>query len=475
MRARAPIPPRRQRGAFLVMMTLLVVVLIGIAALAVDMGRVMALRAEMQNAVDAAALAAAVELNGKSGAQLRARSAARNALVHDSHFARISQLLGDASLPDAAFTFYCVIGAKNDVDPATVNMTEFCSGADVGGGFWSAGNDRDSHYVRVRMDPSLVDQHFTIDLVFLPVLRALGLVPLTYVQLNAYATAGRHFYECNYPPMVLCDPFEGHGSTFRQSMKTGAAIVLRDQGGGSGAWVSGNFGFLEPWGGGTGATDVSLYLADEGQTGCTPPEITSKTGQMTAKTTSAINTRFDQYNNPSPFNRADAPKNWPPAPNVMAYPNDNTTQLIGGLATSRFGNGDWDFDAYWTANHGSTLRPNGWSNLNRPTRWDVYNWELTNNAVPTAGKPNASHLYTGNYPPPRSIAERRLLHVAVASCQALGIKGKTNTVLYDPDGFAKIFLYRPADYPSNAAIYGEYLGWSQEQDANYHVDIQLYQ
>ena len=53
---------------------------------------------------------------------------------------------------------------------------------------------------------------------------------------------------------------------------------------------------------------------------------------------------------------------------------------------------------------------------------------------------------------------------------------RTNAgVLYDPDGFAKIFLYRPADYPSNAAIYGEYLGWSQEQDANYHVDIQLYQ
>ena len=123
---------RRERGAFLVMMTLVVVVLIGVAALVLDIGRVMVLRAEMQNAVDAAALAAAVELDGDSGARERAMTAARQALAHDSRFARLSELLGDAQLPDAAFSFFCIIGARQDVDPDEVDMSVFCEGADLG-------------------------------------------------------------------------------------------------------------------------------------------------------------------------------------------------------------------------------------------------------------------------------------------------------------------------------------------------------
>lgn len=469
---------QRQRGAFLVMMTLVVVVLIGVAALVLDIGRVAVLRAEMQNAVDAAALAAAVELDGKSGARTRAMTAARQALVHDSRFARLSELLGDAQLPDAAFSFYCIIGSRQDVNPADVDMSIFCEGADLGDGRrWSAGGDIDAHYVQVQLSPDLVEQYFEVDLIFLPVLRVFGLDPLNVVAVRAAATAGRHFYQCNYPPMALCDPFEGSGSSFREVMSAGQGVKLRDQGGGNAAWVAGNFGFLEPRGGGPGAPDVADYLADEGLTGCTPPIVTSKTGEMTNKTTSAVNTRFDIYEPPSPFNKPNAYREWPPAPNVMTYPHDSTFRLIGGATNDRFGNGDWDFDAYWAANHAGVAKPNGWSNSNRPTRWAVYNWEIsTPGMIPPAGRPVASHLNnTGNYPPPRSIPERRLLHVAVLSCAALGIKGKTTAPVFTPDGFAKMFLYRPADGPPNAVIYGEYLGWSLDEDANYHVDIQLYE
>ena len=48
---------RKQRGAILPLMAILIIVLIGIAALALDMGRVFVQRSEVQNAADAAALA----------------------------------------------------------------------------------------------------------------------------------------------------------------------------------------------------------------------------------------------------------------------------------------------------------------------------------------------------------------------------------------------------------------------------------
>ncbi len=52
----------RQRGQILPMVALLAVALIGIVGLAMDVGRVMVAKAELRRAVDAAALAGALEL-----------------------------------------------------------------------------------------------------------------------------------------------------------------------------------------------------------------------------------------------------------------------------------------------------------------------------------------------------------------------------------------------------------------------------
>ena len=51
--------PEKERGAILIMTAIFSVVLIGIAALALDAGRLFVQHSEMQNAADAAALAAA--------------------------------------------------------------------------------------------------------------------------------------------------------------------------------------------------------------------------------------------------------------------------------------------------------------------------------------------------------------------------------------------------------------------------------
>lgn len=55
--------PRRQRGAIVIMSAFLLVVMLGMVALAVDVGRLMVVRNELQNAADAAALAGAARLD----------------------------------------------------------------------------------------------------------------------------------------------------------------------------------------------------------------------------------------------------------------------------------------------------------------------------------------------------------------------------------------------------------------------------
>ena len=62
-------PRQAQRGALMVATALFIVVLVGIGTLALDLGRLFILKTQMQNAVDAAALAAAAELTGGVGLQ----------------------------------------------------------------------------------------------------------------------------------------------------------------------------------------------------------------------------------------------------------------------------------------------------------------------------------------------------------------------------------------------------------------------
>ncbi len=66
-----------QRGALSLFTAIAIVVLIGFVGLAVDTGRMFTVRAELQSAVDACALSAALELNGRADAPARAVSAGR--------------------------------------------------------------------------------------------------------------------------------------------------------------------------------------------------------------------------------------------------------------------------------------------------------------------------------------------------------------------------------------------------------------
>lgn len=449
---------QRQQGAYLVMMAVLIVVLIGVAALAIDVGRLLLLRTDMQNAVDAAALAAAAELDAETNAQTRARAAARDLLEHDARFARVTELLGASGLPDDAFEFFCVIGSETDVEPSVTGFSDFCSGSEVETGKYAATNDEDTHYVRVTLDPELVGDgdRYTANLIFLPALRTFGIDVADTASAVATALAGQNFFTCNYPPMAMCDPWESEGSHFRDEMEVGAHLEMRQQG--ANQWSNGNFGFLQPPNAGPGANDVSEFIANEGNLGCNPATFTTQTGSMTAKTRAAWNTRFGIYDGPNPFQNYDA--DYPPAPNVVPYPLDDGTDSVDG----RIGNGDWDFESYWAAAHG-TPAPNGWSNASPPARYEVYQHEISND-IPVTGQPDD----------PAGDEGRRMMTMAVLSCQALGLTGgKKSGVVFPNDGFARMFLIKPAEGPPDVTFYGEFVEWAQEGDDDFHIQIQLYE
>lgn len=168
---------RQQRGAFLVLIALTIIVLLGIGSLALDIGRIFVLRAEMQQAVDAAALAAAVELDHTEDSRERAMDAARHTISENSRFARVSELLGEGGLPDEAFSFFCVIGSAYDADPNATGFDKFCPGAaSTENGKYFSVDDEDTNYVRITLDSAITntDQYKT-DLIFLPLLQLLNI------------------------------------------------------------------------------------------------------------------------------------------------------------------------------------------------------------------------------------------------------------------------------------------------------------
>ena len=74
--------PRFQRGQAIVLIAIMLAVVVGMAALAIDGSRAYALRRDLQSAVDAAALASADTLQ-KTGNYIQAEQAATN--IFDSN------------------------------------------------------------------------------------------------------------------------------------------------------------------------------------------------------------------------------------------------------------------------------------------------------------------------------------------------------------------------------------------------------
>lgn len=93
---------RQERGIFVILTALMIIVLMGIVGLAIDVSRQLVVSAELQNSADACALAGVLELNGATDAPKRAAQTARFVGGLKNHSAFQKELVNYA---DADITF----------------------------------------------------------------------------------------------------------------------------------------------------------------------------------------------------------------------------------------------------------------------------------------------------------------------------------------------------------------------------------
>src|SRR5918999_5647287 len=109
-----------RRGAVAVYASLVLTLLSAFGAIGIDYGRLVALRAQMQSAADAAAIAAARQLDGTAGARDRASAVAANA-------AQNSSTLVSGTFTVANVSFYSALSpdvpALTDADASSARVT----------------------------------------------------------------------------------------------------------------------------------------------------------------------------------------------------------------------------------------------------------------------------------------------------------------------------------------------------------------
>lgn len=469
---------REDRGAIAPLVAVALGGLLAVGAVAWDLSRGFALRAELEAAADAAALAGATQLDGTTGAVGRATSAAQGSLVQNA------QRLGNTGESNVA-----VAGADISFLQDLSARTAYTS-------------DGNANFIQINLSPRTLT----------PIFGAFARV--TSMNVRAHAVAGYGSALCKVPPMMVCNPDETQTINVFGA-QAGKGIVLNGKGGG-GSFAPGNFGYLQ-----VGANLSALQQA----MGRSPPlsecfgdEVETRTGDPTS-ILDWYNMRFDIYAN----NTVLALKNDPfyaPAANTVTGLHENsggsasvckpanTGTVYDGSATgvvamalprdkcaysnwvgakcdggaNALGNGDWDRATYFSVNHGYTgalttapFTGDAWSSFydypgvspkpTYPTRYQVYLWEtanLSNNllwgsspkknpAVNTAsGNGDWATRQCSTATPVAGVPDRRTMSVIVLNCSQIQ-NNKPATVV----GAVDLFLTEPAAISGNGWIFGE--------------------
>ncbi len=184
----------------------------------------------------------------------------------------------------------------------------------------------------------------------------------------------------------------------------------------------------------------------------------------------------------------------------------------------RVGDGNWDYRTYFRINHGCDLnsnascKPSDWGALTLgawpPTRYEVYRYELertpeeivmpgqtiydaSGNPVDTTAENGHTQCFQGtppaipgyNYYPAKVrdltlLTDRRVMPFAVMNCNALEAAGidTGGQFTFDTDDLAYVFLTEPINKPSDAELYGEFLGPLDDgaTDSLKRIMLQLY-
>jgi Flp pilus assembly protein TadG len=480
--------------------------LIAAGGVAFDYARMASMDTELQNAADHAALAAATQLDGKTGACSRAAYAAYNMLANKTYMAN------DGSSNGTAVT----IPLETTCD-ATGQVKFYQDSAHT----TAATSDSNAKFVMVTVDSR------TANFALTPVVGA-----VSSGAISATAFAGLDSAICKVPPVMLCNPAESTDPDFTVANYIGDGVRLISNDGG-GSYAPGNFGFLA-----TNAGSGASVLGQELGASTVPGDCVQETGVTTdpgnmISVRDALNTRFGFYTSvnsacgssgascpPSSNIRQDLllrgsgaqysqlgfvgsasgnSKGWlegtnpyPGSSNIggadhsltdteisnidpMGYPEDIchsfSTSGTGDCTNGLIGNGSWDRYAYFKSNAGNsasyssaettnstTLNSNlkSWFGTTTPTRYQVYQWEMAHASTRLKSKNSTVSSSLTAYPDPSKLGgeptaitpsatsiDRRVISAAVIDCTAEGLKGKTTDVQVQK--WIDLFLVQPSE------------------------------
>ena len=177
---------RDQKGAIAVIVALLVPILAGGLALAIDLSRAANLQTELQDHADAAALSGATQLDNSDGSRERAIQAAAGAGLA---LAVNSQRFGDTT--ETSIAIDSTVNVPNPGIAVNQNIRFYVDLENK----VDATSDVDANFIEVNISPRRVGYFFA------------GLVSqIIEANPNARAIAGYDRLICGIQPMMICNP-----------------------------------------------------------------------------------------------------------------------------------------------------------------------------------------------------------------------------------------------------------------------------
>jgi Putative Flp pilus-assembly TadE/G-like len=470
-------------GIILPYVTMMLVVIIGVALLALDGARYMSLQTQLQNGADALALAGAAELDRLPDAETRAVNAINNLITNSTLFGSGV----DQNVQVSQIQFYSQLPA-NDATPLIFGTL--------------TGDATTARFLSVAVKPVKLPT-------ILPLLMS-GSNPMT---VGATAVAGFDQVVCQVTPLFVCNPHELPGMGYEQATRALEEAVgdpsvrrrlirLRQYGNSLEPYVAGDYGFLLPALLGGEMVEVTDALARVHPGICFALRGVNFRPGYVATVGEALNVRFDIYersmisrrndNNYRPAENVrkgyvgggagsctgNAANNWPigsPPQQATGLPLDRTWPYMDG----RMGQGNWDFQTYWQVNHGAdgrttpTINGSLANNATPPSRYSVYRYEIEQGFVgdrSPGGETGVPACFAGgelsNKP------DRRMLHAAVINCLSLGLAGSAQSNV-PVAAFGKFFLTLPLQR-SQTDLYVELVGLVGPSDSVNYDMVQLY-
>lgn len=288
-----------QSGSLLIQSLVYFTLLMGMAGLTIDIGRIYIANTSAQAYVDQIALAAAWELNNRAGAIDRATDAA---------FGVDETTTGDNAILRKIGPFDIKVNDLIDIE----NLVFLTAIPD----------DIGFQYNMSNITSDLVTNDDAAAEYVMVISRPIGIITtlLRFAELGGgdiddilftrtVAVAGNDTTVCEAPLLMICNPFETTGTvdgdaSFAAGAPPGTQILMKDKGSGA-SWTAGNFGTIDlpddaygecPTSSGNSAARQTCLLGIRNLTReCTPRVVHMDTG-VSNSIHSGFNTRFDIWN-----------------------------------------------------------------------------------------------------------------------------------------------------------------------------------